>query len=129
MQKLHVIFAIDRAGIVGNDGETHQGIFDLSYLSLIPNLVIISPKTIKELYKILNWAIKQDFPIAIRYPRGTDELSLKPIQKLSLGKWEIVQKGEKIAIIATGKMVQKAIIAKDKYKLNIFSKKEEVVEE
>ena len=120
MQKLHVIFAIDRAGIVGNDGETHQGIFDLSYLSLIPNLVIISPKTIKELYKILNWAIKQDFPIAIRYPRGTDELSLKPIQKLSLGKWEIVQKGEKIAIIATGKMVQKAIIAKDKYKLNVM---------
>ena len=120
MQKLHVIFAIDRAGIVGNDGETHQGIFDLSYLSLIPNLVIISPKTIKELYKILNWAIKQDFPIAIRYPRGTDELSLKPIQKLSLGKWEIVQKGEKIAIIATGKMVQKAIMAKDKYKLNVM---------
>lgn len=120
MQNLHVIFAIDRAGIVGNDGETHQGIFDLSYLSLMPNLVITSPKTIKELEKILKWATEQTFPIAIRYPRGNDEIQLSPIKKINLGKWEIIEKGDKVAIIATGKMVQKAVIAKEKYNLNVM---------
>lgn len=119
MQKLPVIFAIDRAGLVGNDGETHQGIFDLSYLSLIPNLTVISPKTTKEIYKILKWASKQKSPVAIRYPRGKDEKELSPIEKIKLGKWEIISEGEKIAIIATGKMVQKAIIAKEKYNLNL----------
>ena len=120
MQKLPVIFAIDRAGLVGNDGETHQGIFDLSYLSLIPNLVIISPKNMKDLPLMLDWSTKQKFPIAIRYPRGNDEIDLPSIKKISLGKWEIMSKGEKIAIIATGKMVQKAISTKKKYKLNIM---------
>ena len=120
MQKLPVIFAIDRAGLVGNDGETHQGIFDLSYLSLIPNLVIISPKNMKDLPLMLDWSTKQKFPIAIRYPRGNDEIDLPSIKKIVLGKWEIISKGEKIAIIATGKMVQKAISTKNKYKLNIM---------
>lgn len=120
MQHLHVIFAIDRAGIVGNDGETHQGIFDLSYLSLIPNLVILSPKTIKELDKIMEWSVKQKYPIAIRYPRSTDEIALSPIKKLTLGTWEVVEQGEKVAIIATGKMVAKAYLANQKFKLNIM---------
>ena len=73
MQELPVIFAIDRAGLVGNDGETHQGIFDLSYLSLIPNLVVVAPKCIDEIKPLLKWATYQKFPIAIRYPRGNDE--------------------------------------------------------
>ena len=120
MQKLHVIFAIDHAGIVGSDGETHQGIFDLSYLSLIPNLIVISPKSINDMDKIFRWAIKQNFPIAIRYPKGMDEISLKPIDKLALAKWEIISNGKDVAIIATGKMVQKAILANNKYKLNIM---------
>ena len=120
MQKLHVIFAIDHAGIVGSDGETHQGIFDLSYLSLIPNLIVISPKSINDMDKIFRWAIKQNFPIAIRYPKGMDEISLKPIDKLALAKWEIISNGKNVAIIATGKMVQKAILANNKYKLNIM---------
>ena len=118
MQNLHVIFAIDRAGLVGRDGETHQGIFDLSYLSLIPNLVVISPKTMKDLPKLLEWAVNYDKPVAIRYPRGRDEIELKEIKKVEYGKWETICKGEKVAIIATGKMVQKAYLANQKHKLN-----------
>ena len=118
MQNLHVIFAIDRAGLVGNDGETHQGIFDLSYLSLIPNLTVLSPKSMKDLPKLLEWAVNSNKPVALRYPRGRDEIELKEIKKVEYGKWETITKGEKVAIIATGKMVQKAYIANSKYKLN-----------
>lgn len=120
MQKLPVIFAIDRAGLVGNDGETHQGIFDLSYLSLIPNLIVTSPKCVSELEKILKWAIEIKKPVAIRYPRGGDEIEISPVKTIKMGKWEIVEKGEKVAVIATGKMVQKAIMVNKKYDLNIM---------
>ena len=118
MQNLPCVFAIDRAGLVGNDGETHQGIFDLSYLSLMPNMIVTSPKCMKDLPKILEWAINSKKIVAIRYPRGGDEIDLKPIKKIELGKWEIIDKGNKIAIIATGKMVQKAVEANKKYKLD-----------
>ena len=70
IQNLHVVFAIDRAGLVGSDGETHQGIFDLSFLATIPNLCIMAPKNKQELYSMLKFALKYDGPIAIRYPRG-----------------------------------------------------------
>ncbi|WMJ81866.1 1-deoxy-D-xylulose-5-phosphate synthase [Clostridium sp. MB40-C1] len=118
LQNLPVILAIDRAGIVGNDGETHQGIFDISYLSHMPNMTIISPKCIDELKFMLRWAVKQDFPIAIRYPRGGDmeDVSLEPLQNFEKGKWEIIYKGDKIAVIAVGKMVQTALKAKDRLK-------------
>jgi 1-deoxy-D-xylulose-5-phosphate synthase len=118
MQNLHVVFAIDRAGLVGSDGETHQGIFDLSYLSLIPNLVVLSPKSMNDLPKLLEWAVSSNKPVAIRYPRGRDERELKEIKKVQFGTWETISKGEKVAIIATGKMVQKAVIANNEYKLN-----------
>ena len=118
MQNMPCVFALDRAGLVGSDGETHQGIFDLSYLSLIPNMVITSPKTMNDLPKVLEWAINSKKPVAIRYPRGKDEIELKPIKKVALGKWEIINGGEKVAIIGTGKMVQKAYLANKKYKLN-----------
>ena len=118
MQNMPCVFALDRAGLVGSDGETHQGIFDLSYLSLIPNMVITSPKTMNDLPKVLEWAVNSKKPVAIRYPRGKDEIELKPIKKVSLGKWEIINGGEKVAIIGTGKMVQKAYLANKKYKLN-----------
>lgn len=117
MQKNHVIFMIDRAGIVGSDGETHQGIFDIAYLSLIPNIVILSPKCKEELRPMMSYAVNEKMPVAIRYPRGTDEKVLKPLNKIEKGKWEIVSSGEKTAIIATGKMVAKALSAKEKYKL------------
>ena len=118
MQNLHVVFAIDRAGLVGSDGETHQGIFDLSYLSIIPNLVVLSPKTMKDLPKLLEWAVLSDKPVAIRYPRGNDEIELPEIKQVKYATWETISKGKKVAIIATGKMVQKAYLANEKYNLN-----------
>ena len=108
MQNSNVIFAIDRAGLVGADGETHQGIFDLSYLSIIPNMVIVSPKCLSDLEPLLKWSIQENYPIAIRYPRGGDYIAMKPLKKVTLGQWETIKKGQKLTIIATGKMVQKA---------------------
>ncbi len=119
MQNSPIILAIDRAGIVGNDGQTHQGIFDLSYLSIIPNMTIVSPKCIKELELILKWAIHESYPIAIRYPKGGDYINMKPIKKVELGKWEYVCKGHNLTIIATGKMVQKAYQIKQEYNIDI----------
>ncbi len=116
LQKLPVVFAIDRAGIVGADGETHQGVFDLSYLSHIPNMTIMAPKCISELKSMLTFAVKQDYPIAIRYPRGGDNCNVKmsPIENFKRGKWETLLGGGKIAFIATGKMVQNAILVREK---------------
>lgn len=112
IQKLPVTLCLDRAGIVGEDGETHQGIFDISYLSPIPNMTIIAPKCIDEMKVMLEWASKFNAPLAIRYPRGGDlDVSLSPLKEIRYGKWEKIQNGEKIAIIATGKMVQHAILA------------------
>jgi 1-deoxy-D-xylulose-5-phosphate synthase len=120
MQKNHVVFAIDRAGLVGNDGETHQGIFDLSYLSMVPNLIVMAPKSIRDMNKIFEWAVNSEYPVAIRYPRGGDKLDIPEIKKVELGKWEVISKGEKVAIIATGKMVEKALEVKEKYKLDVM---------
>lgn len=120
MQNLPVVFMLDRAGVVGNDGETHQGVFDLSYLSMIPNLTILAPKCTEEVEPMLKYAISLKKPVAIRYPRGTDTISLKPAQKIEAGKWEIVSGGEKLAFVATGRMVQRAVLAKQELtKFNI----------
>lgn len=118
IQKLPVILAIDRAGIVGNDGETHQGVFDLSFLSHMPNLTIMCPKCLEEVGYMLTWASTFQGPVAIRYPRGGDnaKVALSPIKNYNIGKWETIYHGEKIAIIATGKMVQNAILVRDKLK-------------
>ena len=119
LQKLHVIFAIDRAGLVGSDGETHHGIFDLSYLSHIPNLVIMAPKSGKELEKMLDFSANYNAPIAIRYPRdGYIETLNDNDDEIKIGKAEIIQKGKDITIIGFGKTVSTAIkiaeIKKDK---------------
>jgi 1-deoxy-D-xylulose-5-phosphate synthase len=115
IQKLPVVFAIDRAGIVGEDGETHQGIFDLSYLTHMPNICIMAPKCTEELKYILRWAVAQNSPVAIRYPRGGDSgtIQLEPRTVFNLGTWEVVSEGKKVAVISTGKMVSHAMIAKD----------------
>jgi 1-deoxy-D-xylulose-5-phosphate synthase len=81
-------------------------------------MIVTSPKCMKDLPKILEWAVNSKKIVAIRYPRGGDEIDLKPIKKIELGKWETINKGNKTAIIATGKMVQKAIEANKEYKLN-----------
>lgn len=113
IQKLPVIFAIDRAGIVGDDGETHQGVFDLSYLSAVPNMTVLAPKHLEELPLMLKWAVNQNSPIAIRYPRGADCFEdITPLREIKYGKWEKIIDGEKIAIIAVGKMIQHAMIAR-----------------
>ena len=116
IQRLPIIFAIDRAGIVGEDGETHQGVFDLSYLSHMPNLVILAPKCVEELRFMLRWAVKQEYPIAIRYPKGGDNprVALSPLKNFIKGKWEVLCLEGSVAIIATGKMVQQAILAQEK---------------
>ncbi len=116
IQNLSVVFAIDRAGLVGSDGETHQGIFDISFLSCIPNMTILAPKNKWELVSMLDYAINEhDGPIAIRYPRGTayDELESfnQPIQ---YGVGEALIQGSKIAILAVGSMVSTAMHVRDK---------------
>jgi 1-deoxy-D-xylulose-5-phosphate synthase len=116
MQNLPVVFMIDRAGLVGNDGKTHQGIFDISYLAMIPNLTILAPKTVLEIEPMLKYALSLKKPVAIRYPRGSNKLELQPAKEIEAGKWEVIEKGEKLAIIATGKMVEEAILVKEKLK-------------
>lgn len=107
MQKLHVIFAIDRAGLVGGDGETHQGVFDLSYLSMIPNLTVMAPKNKWELSDMLKYAYDCKGPVALRYPRGEAYDGLKEYRSpIEEGKSEYIHKGRKIALLALGSMVK-----------------------
>lgn len=114
IQNMPVIFAIDRAGIVGDDGETHQGIFDLSYLSLIPNMTVLAPKQVEELPVMMKWALKENRPIAIRYPRDGDIYhKLNPLSEIKYGKWEKIIDGDKVAILSVGKMVQYAMLANE----------------
>lgn len=114
IQNLPVVFAIDRAGIVGEDGETHQGIFDLSYLSQIPNMNVLAPKQLDDLEIMLEWAINSNKPVAIRYPRGGDSYEgLNPIKEIKYCKWEEITSGENIAIIAVGKMTQHVMKARE----------------
>ncbi len=113
LQELPVVFAIDRGGIVGDDGKTHQGTFDLSYLTLIPNLVVAAPKDENELQHLLYTAAKSGRPMAVRYPRscGTGvELDTR-LHEIPIGKWEILKEGDDLAILAIGSMVTPAIEA------------------
>ena len=106
MQKLHVIFAVDRAGLVGADGETHQGCFDLSYLSMMPNMTVLAPKNDRELEEMLAFAVSFDGPIAIRYPRGSAHQGLREYQApVEYGRSEIIRKGKKIAVLGVGSMI------------------------
>lgn len=117
LQNLPVVFAIDRAGIVGADGETHQGIMDISYLSMIPNMTIVAPKCIEEVEPLLRYAFDKNSPVAIRYPKGNNSYkNLKPLKEIIYGKWEILNKGNNIAVIATGKTVSFAMEALDMLK-------------
>ncbi len=100
LQNLPVIFCLDRAGLVGRDGKTHQGVFDLSYLTHIPNMTVIAPTTIGEMSEALDYAIKLNSPVAIRYPKNADnEREVKPF---SLGLWEKLTDGDKVSLLAVG---------------------------
>ncbi|HPP33944.1 MAG TPA: 1-deoxy-D-xylulose-5-phosphate synthase [Ignavibacteriales bacterium] len=113
LQKLHVVFALDRAGLVGADGPTHHGSLDLSYLRIIPNMVVMAPKDEAELRDMLNFAVNKynDGPIALRYPRGNAMgVELKEeFKDIELGKAEIIQEGNDVCILAVGNFVYYAI--------------------
>lgn len=111
LQNLPVVMCVDRAGVVGADGETHQGTLDMAFFRLVPNLTIIAPKDFKELEDMLEFAVELNKPIVIRYPRGGEDSKLKfdKHEKIDLGKAEILQEGKDITIIAIGKMVAKSM--------------------
>ena len=110
IQKLPVVMCVDRAGVVGNDGETHQGILDMAFFSIIPNLTILAPKDFKELEQMLEFAITLNKPVVIRYPRGGEgKIKFKKHDEIKYGKCEIVQEGKDITIVAIGKMVERAM--------------------
>jgi len=113
LQDLPVTFAIDRSGIVGDDGKTHQGTFDISYLMLIPNLIIAAPKDENELQHLLYTAVRAKHPMAIRYPRGSGvgvELDTE-LHQIPIGKGEILRQGKDVAILAIGTTVTPALEA------------------
>ncbi len=115
LQDLPVLFAIDRAGIVGQDGATHNGIFDISFLSMIPNMRVLAPASLKELANMLFTIFDQNWlthPTAIRYPRETELADIDEItsslKKIEIFKWEKLIDGNEIAILATGSMVSRS---------------------
>lgn len=113
LQNLHVVFPIDRAGIVGADGETHQGIYDISYLSHMPNMTVLSPANFKQLDEMLDYAINvHNGPIAIRYPRGCEELKAE-LLPFDINRAEILRSGKDVTIIAAGRMAVRALEAAD----------------
>lgn len=114
LQNLPVIFALDRAGIVGEDGPTHHGVFDLSYLRHIPNLTIMAPKDAGELLCMLGTALRLDSPVAVRYPRGAATGSMKvPFRPIPIGRSEPLRAGDDLAIIALGPIASEALAAAD----------------
>ena len=115
IQNLPVIFAIDRAGLVGSDGETHQGIFDLSYMSSIPNMCVMAPKNKWELSDMMKFALHYDGPISLRYPRGEAYDGLARFRTpIEYGKWETIYDENEIALLAVGSMVKTAVEVRDR---------------
>lgn len=116
MQNLHVIMCADRAGIVGNDGETHQGLLDMASFSIVPNMTIMAPKDFKEFEQMINFAVNFNGPILIRYPRGGEgKVKFKCNEKIVLGESELLKEGSDVTIIAIGKMVEKAVEVADEF--------------
>lgn len=111
LQNLPVIMCVDRAGIVGADGETHQGQFDMAFFRLVPNLTIMAPKNFKELEDMLEFAVTLNKPVVIRYPRGGEgKEKIEQEERIQLGKAEILKEGNDITIVAIGKTVERAQI-------------------
>ncbi len=112
LHKLPVVFILDRAGVTGPDGASHHGIFDLSYLRLIPNLKVAAPADATELCALLETALEVDGPVAIRYPKGTVPATPElPVEPLPVGRWEEVRRGSDACILAVGRMVAVALDA------------------
>ena len=116
IEELPVVMCVDRAGVVGNDGETHQGLLDLAFFNIIPNLTIMAPKDFKELEQMIEYAVNIKAPVVIRYPRGgeNEEVKFSKHEKIEQGKAEVIKEGKDISIIAIGKMMAKAMnVAKE----------------
>ncbi|MCF7877204.1 MAG: 1-deoxy-D-xylulose-5-phosphate synthase [Candidatus Omnitrophica bacterium] len=125
LQNIPVVFAIDRAGLVGPDGPTHHGVFDIGFIKLIPNIIFLAPKDKKEVEDSFQFALSLDKPVAIRYPKSSS-YSLGSDQPLELGKSQILSEGKEICIIALGSMVKEAvkcrdILAKDKISAGVVN--------
>ncbi len=116
MQNLHVIMCVDRAGCVGNDGETHQGLYDLSFFKLIPNIVIMCPKNFLELESMMEFACTLNKPIVIRYPRGSESNIKFKNNKIKLGSGEKIKSGDDLSIITIGNMVSRGYEVSEKIK-------------
>ena len=108
IQNLPVVICADRAGIVGNDGETHQGLLDVAFTKTIPNFTIMAPKDFNELEEMLDFAVELQSPVLIRYPRGGEDIDFKVSDVVKKGRVEVLNEGEDIAFIAIGKMVSRA---------------------
>lgn len=114
MQELPVVICVDRAGIVGNDGETHQGILDLSFLNTVPKMNVMAPKDFEELEKMIEFGVNFNKPIAVRYPRGGEgKYKFTQCDDIEIGKAEIVREGGDITVVAIGKMVSYAMEVAD----------------
>jgi 1-deoxy-D-xylulose-5-phosphate synthase len=114
LHRLPVVFVIDRAGVTGPDGSSHHGVFDLSYLRLMPNLKIAAPADATELCALLETALAGDGPVAIRFPKGTVPATPDlPVEPIPVGRWEEVRRGGDVAILAIGRMVEVATVAAD----------------
>lgn len=110
LQNLPVMFAIDRAGLVGSDGETHQGIFDLSYLGSVPNMTILTPKNKWEMADMVRFALRHDGPVALRYPRGTAYTGYEEYrEEIRYGKSECIHEGQEIALLSVGHMFEETV--------------------
>ena len=120
LQNLHVVFAIDRAGLVGADGETHHGQFDLSYLSMVPGMTILSPCNGHQLSEMLEFAVNMDGPVAVRYPRGSSEGNHLRLSRFK-GSNTVISEGKDVQILAVGSMLDEALNAADKLKEEGFS--------
>lgn len=108
IQNLPVVICADRAGIVGNDGETHQGLLDMAFTNTIPNFTIMAPKDFSELESMIEFSIDLKKPVLLRYPRGGEDITFDSCDKIEFGKAEVIEKGNDITIVAIGKMVARA---------------------
>jgi 1-deoxy-D-xylulose-5-phosphate synthase len=115
LHRLPVVFILDRAGVTGPDGSSHHGVFDLSYLRMIPNLKVAAPADATELCALLETALATDGPVAIRYPKGTVPATPDlPVEPIPVGRWEEIRRGSDAAILAVGRMVEVASVAADR---------------
>lgn len=111
---LPVVICSDRSGVVGNDGETHQGLLDMAFTNIIPNFTIMAPKDFRELEEMLAFAVNLKKPVLLRYPRGSEEMTFDNQEKIDFGKCEVLQKGKEICLIGMGKFVAKACQVSEK---------------